>query len=552
MFRFRKTLIIIVLGLIGLLFIPSLQSCKSKSQPPKLAVVIVVDQMRPDHLTRFASLYEGGLARLLAEGAVYEEAYQDHAATETAVGHASISTGVFPSKHGIIANDFYHRSFKKNVYAAEDSASKILGAPAMSGRSPLLLQASTIGEWLKAANANSKVFAVARKDRSAILMAGHHPDGAFWYNSSNGQFVTSSYFRQDYPGWVQSFNAASHADTYFKKGWERAFPVEAYHLAHEDDFPFEYDGVHTSFPHRFSDFSEAPDSHFYSMLTATPFGDELVFKFVKELFTNEGIGSDENPDLLFVGCSAADAIGHSFGPNSQEAEDYYLRLDQYLADFFALLDEKVGKKNYTVVLSSDHGVLPLPEELARRGFPARRLPSDSVRQAVNDAVAAVVAELALPANPVIGYNDGLLCDYSVLPANVTQSKFDQALIAQLKELDFITEVFTREELATGATDGRALMDLYVRNYFPDRGADVLLCPKEYTLITSSKFGTSHGSPHQYDTHVPLVFAGAGISPARHEEKVRTVDIAPTLAALLGLTPPSALDGRNLFSAMRIK
>lgn len=545
MLRFRKTLIVFVLGLTALLFNSCLQSCKSKSQPPKLAVVIVVDQMRPDHLTRFASLYEGGLARLLAEGAIYEEAHHDHAATETAVGHATISSGVFPSKHGIIGNDFYQRSIKKNVYAAEDSASKILGAPEMSGRSPLLLQTSTIGEWLKAANSNSKVFAVARKDRSAIMMAGHHPDGAYWYNSRNGQFITSTYYRQDYPEWVQSFNAAGHADVYFENGWERAFPADAYHLAHEDDFPFEYDGVHTTFPHRFSDFSEAPDSRYYSMLTATPFGDELVFKFAKELFINENIGSDEHPDLLFIGCSAADAIGHAFGPNSQEAEDYYLRLDQYLADVFAFLDERVGKQNYTVVLSSDHGVLPLPEELARRGFPARRLPSDSVRQVVNDAVAAVAAELALPASPVFGYNHGLLCDYTVLPAHVTQSEFEQALTAKLQELDFIAEVFTRDELAAGATDGRALMELYVHNYYPDRGADVILCPKEYTLITSSKFGTSHGSPYHYDTHVPLVFAGAGISPARHEEKVRTVDIAPTLAALLGLTPPPDLDGRNL-------
>ncbi|MFQ5631705.1 MAG: alkaline phosphatase family protein, partial [bacterium] len=333
---------------------------------PKLVVLIVVDQMRADHLTRFAGVYKHGFARLSNEGAVFTDAYHDHAYTVTAAGHATISTGAFPSRNGIVGNEWFDRSEKKKVYCAEDTSAALLGYPekgAGKGRSPRRLLVPTFGDWLKSQSPKSKVFGVSRKDRAAIYGTGSKADGAFWYNIDDGNFITSEYYYHKYPEWVEAFNTSRSVDAFYGKNWQKLMPEEVYFLAREDTFATEGGGAQTAFPHSLASKSGKPDQMYYSRLTGTPFLEKLMLDFARAMVENEALGQDEAPDVLVVGCSGADAIGHAYGPLSQESMDYFLRLDRNLGDFFAFLDKKISKENYITVLSSDHGVLPMPEEL---------------------------------------------------------------------------------------------------------------------------------------------------------------------------------------------
>ncbi len=514
----------------------------------KLAVVVVVDQMRADHLTRFAGLYQGGLARLLQEGRVYTNAHHDHAITVTAAGHATIATGSFPSHHGVISNSWFDREEQREVYCSEDTSSRVLGYPDQEGRSSRRLLVEALGDWMKKKWPQSKVYAVSRKDRPAIMMAGKRPDGVFWYNSRDGRFVTSEFYAQTYPAWVDSFNNSSPADRYFETGWTKSRPEEAYFVSREDKFAHEFDGIHTTFPHQFPGVAGRPNAAYYRALSTSPFSDELVLEFAKTLIAHEGLGKDGIPDVLFIGCSAADAIGHAFGPLSQESEDHFLRLDDYLGRFMNFLDETVGKDRYVLVLSSDHGVLPLPEELARRGFESRRLPFSDMMAQVNQAVGKVIRTYNLKGNPIKGFSNGFLLDDDVIAASgVGRKDIEDAIAAALKELPFIEDVYTYSEmLQTNGQDERPFLEQYRRSFHPQRSADLVPRLKPYYLLTSRAQGTSHGSPYEYDTHVPIIFIGSGVPPGRIHERVRTVDIAPTLAALLGVDIPAEVDGKALF------
>ena len=538
----RRLIFLVLACIVGFSVAGISQNSKDEGRL-KLAVVVVVDQMRHDHLTRFAGLYQHGLARLWHKGAVFSDAHQDHAITATGVGHATLSTGVFPARHGITGNSFYDRASQETVYCVADTNCNILNFEE-HGSSPHYLLTTTIGDWLKASSPKSKVYSVARKDRSAVLMGGQKPDGAYWYR--NGEFVTSDYYRKDYPKWVEAFNQAKHADVYFENGWTKLLEEDAYFTSREDEFSAEYDGMHTTFPHLFKDHVEQPNERYYSLITGTPFGDELALKFAEAIVTNENLGADETPDLLFVGCSAADGIGHSFGPLSQEAQDYYLRLDRYLGNFFKMLDERVGANNYTIVLSSDHGVLPLPEELARRGYPAKRIKPEELRPAITKAVTAVVQKLGLNGNPVAGFSNGLVLDYTVLEGtDISKAELEQALADSIRKLPLIEDVYTYDELKSGTGNGREYFGHYLRNFHPDRVPDLLLRTNKYSLVSNREMGTSHGSPYRYDTHVPLVFAGFGVTAGAYPEKARTVDVAPTLADMLGIKTGEKVDGENL-------
>jgi predicted AlkP superfamily pyrophosphatase or phosphodiesterase len=335
--------------------------------------------MRPDYLTRFDTLYTGGFRRLLDNGAVFLNAYHDHAATETAVGHTTISTGCYPSHHGIIGNGYYDRVEKRDVYAMLDTLAPLIGEKIGKGSSPRRILMPTLGEHLKAISPDSKVFSMAIKDRSAIGMAGKRADGVFWFNRTTASYVTSIYYADNYPAWIDSFNLAKQIDSYFSTGWHKMLSDGAYSLSHEDASPNENDAIHTSFPHLFTDFSKQPDKTYYNELYATPFADEVTIALARAAIHYSELGQDISPDLLWIGCSAADATGHTYGPFSQEMQDFYLRLDQYLGGLFSLLDSTVGTDHYVIALSSDHGALPLPEELKKRGIDAGRLHPDTIK-----------------------------------------------------------------------------------------------------------------------------------------------------------------------------
>ena len=517
---------------------------------PRLAVVLVVDQMRADYLSRYADLYRGGLARFRREGAWFTRAQILHARTFTAPGHASVATGTHPSHHGIVANDWYVPAARREVYASEDPQVRAaLAGPRtaeVASRSPRQLQRPGLGDWLKAQEPAAKVFSVALKDRSAVMMGGLGPDRAYWYGPEVAGYVSSSWYQQGarLPTWVAAFNASGAAFRRFTTGWTRLRDSSAYLRSGPDRVAAEADGVHTEFPHSFDDGSAAARVSFAKKMMDTPFGDELTLSFARALVTAEGLGADEVPDILFISCSSADLIGHRYGPFSHEVEDYYLRLDAYVGDFIAYLDEHVGKDSYVLALTADHGALPLPEEAVLRGFhSARRVLAETYRAQVTAAVAPVLSRLGLPSSALSFIDqDGVWLDAS---AGVQPSALHTAVAEALRGLDFVADAFTAAELAGPSDPARPFFGAYQRSYFATRSPDVQLRFKQWHLVDARAQGTSHGSPYSYDTDVPLLFFGAGVRPGLHERAAGTVDLAPTLAELLGLRAPADLDGRSL-------
>ncbi len=529
-----------------------LRLASEESTPPKLVVVIVVDQMRADHLSRFAGLYKGGFKRFLDQGAVFTNAHHGHYATETGPGHATIATGAHPSRHGIVANSWFDRIKKRRgaFGYGQDSNFPPLGYPDADpedGRSPVNVLIPALGDWLKKNSPQSKVFSISRKSGSAVMMAGKKPDAAYWYHSDDGNIITSEYYLKSYPGWVKKFNESRIVDQFFEKGWQKLMPEETYFLAREDSFATENYGNNTSFPHNFE--SIEPDEKYYRALQVTPFTDKLILEFAKAIIKNENLGTDESPDILFLGCSSADAIGHTFGPLSQESLDHFLRLDIYLSEFFTFLDQQVGMENYIVALSSDHGVMPLPEELARRGFDAKRISVQDLFANIEKIFVEVGKDFEISAPLLVGRSPGLFLNYPAAESKgVSSAEINDMLIQKFKQFDSIADIFTREELTGKTSNGRPYYDLYKNGYHSTRSGDLILRYKEFYLL--SRHPTSHGSPYAYDTHVPIAFLGAGVKAGFYSQKVQTVDIAPTLATFLNIKPTVEIDGKSLVGEIK--
>jgi len=515
---------------------------------PRLVVVLVVDQMRADYLERYAHLFEGGFARILDEGAVFTDAAQDHAATVTAVGHATIATGVFPARHGIVGNDFFDRDSGEAVYSAFDPDAPLLGLPEAPGRSPIRLRRSGLADWLKEASPKSRVFSTALKDRSAIMMAGRDPDGVYWYHDGAEGVVTSTFYTSEIPDWVEEFGARDRVASYFSQGWDRLLPPEAYDGVSRDDwFEAEGRGWPTEFPHRFEEIfpdgtPESPGHDYFDDFTDTPFADEVIIQLARAAVEEEGLGADDTPDFLFLGASAADYIGHRWGPYSQEVQDYYLRLDRYLGDFFDYLDEVVGADEWALVLSGDHGVAPAPEELLRRGEDARRISSDEYSREIRAALSAAFEETGIDPVPTVRWMGGphLISD-TASPEELRELR--RALADRFAEIDFVAKAFTADEVAAADPNDEGMIGRFRRSYFEGRSPDVMLHLEPNHIVGGAT--ATHGSAHWYDMQVPLVFMGPGISPGWYDRRVRTVDIAPTLARLLGIPAPDDLDGRPL-------
>jgi predicted AlkP superfamily pyrophosphatase or phosphodiesterase len=533
---------------------------RETAEPARLVVVIVVDQMCHHHVDRFRDLYTGGLGRLLDEGAVFQNAWHDHAKTHTSPGHASIATGSFPSRHGVIANAWYDRNNDfTDTYSARDEKAHLVGYPDRAGASPKNLLRETVGDWLKRQSPGSKVCSVALKDYAAVMMGGRLADAVYWYDDNDGTYCSSTYYTDAYPTWVDAFNEARPADAYLDAVWTRTMPASAYERSRPDAFHAESDGVHTTFPYRISETAEAQKEGFYDYLRSTPFADELTLRFASIMTEENDLGMDDKPDLLFVGCSAADFIGHEWGPYSQEVEDYYIRLDGYLAEFFDGLDTKVGRGRYAVVLTSDHGVLPLPEGLAGEHERAERIDRKRYNGDVDRAADALVRELGIEPPLILHRKRGLVLNAdAALEAGVTLTELRERVAREMVKLQYVEEVFTYDELAdeTAARpdnngDSRAWQyyQLYKNTFHPGRSPDLYVVFEKYRLVTSMTHGTTHGSPHDYDRRAPLVLWGLGVAGGAVTEEVRTVDLAPTIARLLGISDPEDIDGQPLAAAL---
>jgi len=497
-------------------------------EEPTLAVLVVADQLRADLVVRYQDLFEGGFRRLLDEGYQFTQASHAHAGTFTAPGHATLSTGVYPSRHGIVSNDWSEETPEGWVtrYNILDADSPILGQPDLDGRSPRDLLRDGLADWIVEHNPEARVLSVATKDRSAVLMAAKTQGEVYWNESVAGGFVTSSYYRNAYPDWVERFNRTSMPGIYGDPVWESSVPASAEGRSRPDANAYENDGEHTTFPHDAREEVREIDTFRFRewVRNNTPRLDEATLGLALAGLEEMGLGRRGGLDYLAVGFSQPDYVGHRFGPLSREQLDEVLRLDRLLGTLMTALDEQVGEGRWVLALSADHGVVDLPEWREEQGLSGGRVSRDDLR--------ALREELR-----------GELDSGDPDEAGDRMARY-------ARELPFVEAVYSQDALVRGElADSFAV--LYRNSYHDGRvygllgrvGLDVRLT--EGWISDGSARGTTHGSPYWYDRHVPLFFLGAGVRAGRSDEPAYTVDVAPTLASLAGVAPPDDVDGRLL-------
>jgi predicted AlkP superfamily pyrophosphatase or phosphodiesterase len=515
--------------LIALLLVVSAQAAPKT----RLVVAIIVDQFRYDYMTRFDGDYRDGLRKLHDSGAFFTDGHEAHFPTVTAVGHAAFLSGSIPAIDGIVGNEWFDRETGKTVTSVSDEATKLVGGNGGSGSSPKRLVVTTLGDEIKATGpADTEVIGISLKDRAAILPAGHAANAAYWFDHESGQFVTSTYYRKDLPAWVQAFNRSDAASKYASAKW---IPVDAF------EAPFAGSLAALSGPQPYRVLPEMLGKPYYEAMIATPYGNEMLEAFAEQAIKEEHLGRHSGTDVLTVSFSSNDLLGHQVGPDAPEVRDMCLRTDRVLGQLLRAVEAEAGAGNYIVVFTSDHGVAPKPEELTKRGIPAGRFSRDQVYQAIEGAL----TEKYGPGKWIVGSDElapyldrDLLREKHAVPAEAEEIAADA-----VRKLPFIFRVYTGTQLEHENLAGDPIGILIERGYYRGRAADLFIVQKPYWL--ASKDGTSHGTPFSYDTHVPIIFLGPGIRPGRYDENVRTADIAPTLAALLGVNTPSGSVGRVL-------
>ncbi|MBI3003934.1 MAG: alkaline phosphatase family protein [Ignavibacteriales bacterium] len=513
-------------------------------QKPRLIVLISIDQMIPEYFERYDHQFTGGLKRLYTEGVVFTNATLNYASTETGPGHASLSTGSYPATSGIHANEWFDQKTRKQIYCTADTLAKAVEGEG-GGSSPKNLVVTAFGDWLKAESPVSKVVSVASKDRAAILMGGKRPNHAFWYDRKTGHMVTSTYYTQTIPDWAKKFNDGNWVEKNLPGSWWKLRPVGDYEMNGPDELQGEMIwGMSSSFPHQF-----AIEKRNEQTLTS-PWGDMLTMDFAKAAIEGEKLGQRAMTDILCVGLSCTDYVGHSFGPNSHEIHDHLLRVDQALGAFIDHVEKIVGNGNVLFVLSSDHGVMPLPEYTSKvKKESARRLLVDSM-------IVPKVAELEQQLQKEMKTSEWLVSrngflNYGVAKkSKMSETAFEQKVRNGLLNIDGIADVFFKRELVDKKTKQRPYLGHFQRSYYAPRGEDfqVLFC--ENCLPTTRPTGTSHGSAYRYDNHIPLIVMGWGLQASRVTREVHSVDVAPTLARILGLTYPKTVDGSPLNEVRR--
>jgi predicted AlkP superfamily pyrophosphatase or phosphodiesterase len=539
----------IVLPLLYVLF-AGVAVAQAPAPLPKLVVVIVIDQFRPDYLHRFRPHFgKGGFNLLLRGGASFAEARYQHGATWTCAGHAVVLTGSHTDVHGIIGNTWYDRNAGREVGCAEDTTVTLLGM-ATGGRSPRNLIGSTVGDELKlATTGRSRVIAVAGKDRSAIMLGGHLADGAYWLRDT--LVASSTYYMQELPGWVRRFNASGAVAAYAGKVWDRLLPGAAYAGLGPDDVAAEEDigGMGRTFPHRLG-----PLSSFRSFIAgfeASPYQNEVVVDLAMRAVTEERLGQDDNPDLLAISFSANDIAGHAYGPDSHEVMDITIRTDRLLERFFGFLAKNVGLPNVLLVLTTDHGTPPFPEVVQKLNLRASagRFDPSVVPAAVEAALTSRFG--AAPKPGWVAYHSWPLLYLNLRGLQEKQVSVEEAERVASAALEGIAGVYQaltatelREQRSNGVKSGAAL------SYFPARSGNIYYELRPYWIPDRDRVGTTHGSPWNYDTQVPLLWFGASIKPGVQRGAVSIADVAPTLSALLGIVEPAGSQGRVLGEMLR--
>ncbi|TYZ12526.1 alkaline phosphatase family protein [Hymenobacter lutimineralis] len=545
---------------------------QKKNQPlarPKLVVGIVVDQMRYDYLYRYWDKYgSGGFRRLLAQGFSYENTHYNYVPTYTGPGHASIYTGTTPSVHGIVGNNWFVRESGKGTYVTEDKSVQAVGSNTSWGQmSPRNMLTTTITDELRlATNFQSKVIGVCIKDRGSILPAGHTANAAYWFDGTNGAFISSTFYQNTLPGWVSKFNGELHPAEYLSKPWEPLLPLGQYTESTGDDMPWEgaFKGEDKPvFPHDLPklsgvdiaaaraglragvDASAANKSTTYDLIRSTPFGNSLTLDFALEALRNEQLGQREATDFLALSFSSTDYVGHQFGPNSIEAEDTYLRLDRDLERLLNYLDANVGKGKALIFLSADHGAAHAPDFLREHGVPADNVGSRLMR----DSVQRELVRRHGPGEWVLSYeNQQVYLNRPLLAQKKLPLRaFQQEVADVMLKFAGVTRAISADDLEKSHWESGMLM--YLENgFFPKRSGDVMvvLAPgwlESYTYPVNR--GSTHGSAGNYDTHVPLLFWGWHVKHGESSRAASITDIAPTLARWLHIQEPNGCSGHPL-------
>ena len=537
----------------------------AEAAAPKLAVVISVDQFRGDYLARFGPYFgEGGFKRLLAGGLNFTNCHYRHSVMLTAPGHASILSGTFASVHGVTSNEWLDRATWEQVNSVEDKASPLVGiapaelgavaaaAAAKTGRSPANFKAETVGDELKKKfGAGTRIFAASNKDRSAILLGGGRGDAAYW--DENGRFVTSRHYRPtgELPAWVTTFNADGRAEKAFGRVWDRLLPEAVYEKVQgPDNAPGETDaaGLGTMFPRRVDGGKKALSGAYYTAYDNSPFTTEALGDFVRRAITEEKLGRNAGTDLLGVSFSQIDTVGHYYGPDSHEVMDSVLRLDRVLAGLLDTLDREVGLAKCVIVLTADHGVVPLPERTSRTdpATGAARVRTNEMDAAARKALDARFG--ALPTGEAWFTRDN--AGVHLRPTALAAKKADATEAAKLVQqafatMPFVAEVFTRAELLAASAEGDTPLAMMRRSYRAESDRDVVYTLKPW-FIAKAGSGTGHGQPYPYDQHVAMLWFGAGVPRGERTERVHVDQIAPTLAALLGVPAPAAAKSPKMF------
>lgn len=528
------------LALVVILLCSSPAFAQTPLARPKLVVGLVVDQLRWDYTYRFYDRLpaKGGFRRLLDRGFRCENTLIPYAPTVTACGHSTAYTGSVPAITGITGNAWWDRKQARSVYCTEDKTVQGVGSTGSAGQqSPRNMFTTTICDELRlATNFRSKVVGVALKDRGGILPAGHSANAAYWYDNGNGRWISSTYYMNELPGWVNAFNQQNLPDSFYRAGWSTLYPLSSYVQSTPDTQAYEAQPFGKGFPFNLSGFIGKD----YGKLATTPMGNTLTAEFAKAAVRGEQLGADAITDFLAVSFSSTDYIGHSFGPNSVEAEDAFLRLDRDLGDFFAFLDRQVGAGQYLVFLTADHGVAQIPEFMTGHKLPAGRVMTGALEDELNKAL----KEKFGPAKLVLSdYNYQLHLNHRVIDsAGISLPALEAFIIRFLEREPGIDRAFPLRELNTTPLAGR-IREMLNNGWHPDRSGDIQVIFKPHYIDAYSKTGTTHGLWNPYDAHIPLLWFGWGITPGSSQREISMSDIAPTLAALLNIQSPSGNVGK---------
>jgi predicted AlkP superfamily pyrophosphatase or phosphodiesterase len=523
----------------------------SNPTKPKLIVGIMVDQMRWDYINQFKPYFtsQQGFLRFMNEGASCNNNMIPYIPTVTAPGHASVYTGSTPAIHGIAGNQWFDNILQKSVYCVEDPTVVSVGidGSAAGKMSPKNLWTSTIGDEMKlASNFKSKVYGISIKDRGAILPAGHSADGAFWYDSKTGKFISSNYYYKTLPSWVSNYNDQHRVDSLYTKGWDLSLAKSVYEANCDGDInAYESTALGANqkgFPYNLAQFIGKD----YGKIASTPYGNNLVTEMAEMALVNEGLGQDDITDLLAISFSSPDYIGHSYGPNSWETMDGYIKLDIQLAKLFASLDKQVGKNNYTVFLTADHAVQHIPDYAKKHHLPGGLIIESDIKKELNQLLVKngldpkMISDIG---EYYVHFNHDLMDSL-----HVSQAQLVQLVSNRLEKNPGILQVVETRKAANSSLP-EALRERIVNGYSSQRSGDLFIVTKS-GYMDGYITGTTHGTLYNNDAHIPLLWYGNGIKKGSINTLNYMTDIAPTVTTLLGIQMPSGSIGNPILGVLK--